>query len=306
MGKFSTRRVFFALAIFVFLSLNSSIGTVYAQSFVVAQPGGLQINVQQPAGFPANWFTTPDGFPVWRCPDDGVWRFGSFSNNTLIQTNHVVGSVSPGALGIAPVIPAMAVPMPTIQPMMPMPAPPLQAIPMPPAATMAPVPQPPAASVTMPQTIMVAPVPPLQAVPTAPFVIPQAVVATPVPAITNVVLDGFPLGLSIHFMDIWNLRANVDRIGILTRPVIPVAWRGTNPNVIFAWTGATWHELRVLRGQDPGDVLRQNQHTLTVLLRRSGARPWNTPQDISFLINNATVWGFAWMGNVNPTPMRIF
>ena len=47
------------------------------------------------------------------------------------------------------------------------------------------------------------------------------------------------------FMAIGNWKGTVDRIGVLSDPAVPVAWKGKSPKVIYVWTGNSWHQIDV-------------------------------------------------------------
>jgi hypothetical protein len=276
MKKDFTRRRFFVRAIIAFLAvmISLSAGAAYAQPLLVMQPAyaGMQFYIQQPRCIPANWFTTFDGYPVWRGAD-GVWFYGSFSNNTIIQTSYVVGSVVPTHVGISPyVIQTIPTPAPVIQRQM----------------AMAPAP-------VVQRQVAAAPVVPMT----------QAMVAAPAPVVTALAVEYVPSWLSANFMNLGSWRRNVDRVGILAQPPIPVAWRGTWPKVLYAWTGSNWYQMIAEEGERPGDVLRRNLYVLTRLVHQSGNRRWCAPEDTAFLINRSAQWGYMWMGVIGPNPTRV-
>jgi len=90
--------------IIAFLVISLSANTVYASALRMVQPVyGMHFYVHQPRGIPANWYTTFDGFPVWR-GSGGVWFYGSYYNRRLIRTNYVVGAITPSLMGIFPYV----------------------------------------------------------------------------------------------------------------------------------------------------------------------------------------------------------
>jgi len=234
-----------AITAFLVLVLTLGAGVAYAQPILVMQPAytGMQFYIQQPQCIPANWFTTFDGYPVWRGAD-GVWFYGSFSNNTIVQTNFIVGSVVPSHAGLSPYVVQLAA----------------------------------ASPVPLTQTVAVAPV----------------------------AVERAPMWLSVNFMALGNWRRNVDRVGLLARPSIPVAWRGMWPQVLYAWTGSSWYQMIANEGERPGDVLRRNLYVLTRLTHQNGNRQWRAPEDVAFLTNRTAQWGFIWMGIVGPNPTRVY
>jgi hypothetical protein len=136
---------------------------------------------------------------------------------------------------------------------------------------------------------------PVQVV-TAPTVVaapvPQPVVAAPVYAVPE-------WALNPHFMVLGTWCGNVDRVGILHKPAVPIAWKGHSPRVIYAWTGTTWYQMVARDGERPGDVLRNNLYLLTRLVNRNCAPAWGVP-DALLLANQTAQWGYTWMGNVTP------
>ncbi|MDR3230883.1 MAG: hypothetical protein LBT65_05545 [Synergistaceae bacterium] len=105
--------------------------------------------------------------------------------------------------------------------------------------------------------------------------------------------------LNPRFMVLGLWKGNVDRIGLLHKPTVPVAWKGTLPQVIYAWTGSTWYQMVAEEGERPGDVLRHNLYTLTRLVNQNGPSLWYEP-NVSLLVSQAGQWGFFWMGEISP------
>ena len=99
-----------------------------------------------------------------------------------------------------------------------------------------------------------------------------------------------------RFMALGGWKNSVDRIGVLHRVNIPVAWRGDTPRVIYAWNGANWHQMLVHEGERPIEILRSNLYTLT-RQRRSNNFVWYEA-DMPILAQQAGQWGFYWMGEI--------
>ncbi|MDR1376329.1 MAG: hypothetical protein LBJ22_02365 [Synergistaceae bacterium] len=220
-----------------------------AEPLLVVQPSyaGMQFYVSQPQGLPPQWYTTFDGYPVWKNAD-GIWLYGSFSGSELIPTNYIVGSVIPSIAGLAPYV---------VQ--------------------------------TAPQNMVVQAVPVISAQ--------EAVVA---PAMSVPAYTVPEWRLNPHFAALGEWRGNVDRIGILHKPAVPIAWKGRLPKVIYAWTGTTWYQMVVREGERPGDVLRNNLYLLARLVNKNGAPAWVGP-DALFLAHLSAQWGYVWMGEITPT-----
>ncbi|MDR3264558.1 MAG: hypothetical protein LBT15_00965 [Synergistaceae bacterium] len=105
--------------------------------------------------------------------------------------------------------------------------------------------------------------------------------------------------LDPRFMALGLWKGNVDRVGLLRKPAVPVAWRGNMPKVIYAWTGANWYQMVASEGERPGDVLRNNLYVLTRLVNQNGPSLWYEP-NVSLLVSQAGQWGFFWMGEIGP------
>jgi hypothetical protein len=101
-----------------------------------------------------------------------------------------------------------------------------------------------------------------------------------------------------RFMALGEWKDSVDRIGVLHRPGIPVAWRGDWPKVIYAWNGRSWHQMLARENQRPVDVLKANLYALTRQVNHNGF-VWYAA-DMPLLSQQAGKWGFYWMGEVMP------
>jgi len=98
------------------------------------------------------------------------------------------------------------------------------------------------------------------------------------------------------FLDIAARRDVVDRMGVLSSLALPVAWKGTNPSVLFVWTGKDWFHLDVRDTEDLGSTLRRGRYTLVRLANRNTFM-WSD-WDTALLAGTAISWGYAWMGVV--------
>jgi hypothetical protein len=210
---------------------------------LVSQPAfpGSNFYVYTPAGIPAGWAVTYDGFLVAQTPA-GTWIYGNCANGIALPTACVVGTASPAAFGLTPYMPLATAPPPP-----------------PPACAGAPVP----------------------VVPLQPSVYVPAWLTDP----------------NFCAVSQWGLR--VDRMALLDKPRLPVAWRGTNPEVIFGWTGRYWYQMRVRSGATPLETLAENLYALTMFAGENGGYRWND-LDTPILANQATVWGFMWLGRLTP------
>jgi hypothetical protein len=253
-----------ALAVFL-LACTSAV--VAAEPLLVVQPSyvGMQFYVSQPQGLPPHWYTTFDGYPVWKNAE-GIWLYGSFSGSELIPTNYIVGSVVPSVAGLVPYVAVQAAPAQAMS----VQAAAVQTVPVPVTSVRG--------AVAVPQPTAV-PVVPAMAVPA--YSMPE-------------------WGLNPHFMALGDWRGNVDRVGILHKPAVPIAWKGHLPKVVYAWTGTMWYQMVVREGERAGDVLRNNLYLLVRLVHQNHAPAWREP-DALFLAHLSAQWGYSWMGEITPT-----
>ena len=101
------------------------------------------------------------------------------------------------------------------------------------------------------------------------------------------------------FMAIGNWKGTVDRIGVLNNPVMPVAWSGNHPKVVYAWTGKGWHQLNVGESRSVKSAILHDYAKLKRLLRESGFK-WYA-QDMPILAQQAKAWGYYWLGEITIT-----
>ncbi len=101
-----------------------------------------------------------------------------------------------------------------------------------------------------------------------------------------------------RFMAIGNWKGTVDRIGILHNPVIPVAWKGDHPKLIYAWTGETWYQINMQENVSPARMLKREMLTLRRFLRKSNFKWYE--QDTPILSQQSKAWGYYWLGEIMP------
>ncbi len=103
-----------------------------------------------------------------------------------------------------------------------------------------------------------------------------------------------------NFMAIGRWQKSVDRIGVTSKPSIPVAWKGDYPEVIYAWTGMRWKQLDS-QGKHITAIstLRRELYDLTIEINRTNALHW-TDDDSRVLAQYAHQWGYQWIGLVIP------
>ena len=124
------------------------------------------------------------------------------------------------------------------------------------------------------------------------------VLETPAPGFVPYPAPSLPLwAQDPAFLAIGKWEKSVDRIGVLTKPAAPVAWRGDHPRVIYVWTGRRWHQITLKEEQiQPLSVLRAQLYDLTVRVNQSGTA-WRS-EDTAVLSRYAAKWGYGWMGQI--------
>ncbi|MBQ9895924.1 MAG: hypothetical protein IJM40_01270 [Synergistaceae bacterium] len=101
------------------------------------------------------------------------------------------------------------------------------------------------------------------------------------------------------FMAIGNWRDSVDRIGVLRKPAVPVAWKGNSPKILYIWTGQTWHQ--VLVRDRPASTLRGKFYELNKLVKSQSSKvnfKWYA-DDTPALAQQTSAWGYYWMGEID-------
>lgn len=102
-----------------------------------------------------------------------------------------------------------------------------------------------------------------------------------------------------RFMAIGNWRDSVDRIGVLHKPAVPVAWKGNSPKIIYLWTGSTWHQILVK--DRPVSTLRSKYYEINKIIKNARvASNFNWyDDDTPVLAQQASAWGYYWMGEID-------
>ena len=100
------------------------------------------------------------------------------------------------------------------------------------------------------------------------------------------------------FNEIGRWRFRVDRMGILTDPRVPVAWRGAHPYEVYFWTGREW--ARILRHgeREPVEkILFRQLRGITDVVNREG-QTWDE-NDTPALAASASLMRFMWVGDID-------
>jgi hypothetical protein len=114
-----------------------------------------------------------------------------------------------------------------------------------------------------------------------------------------------PLGATVRWMqsekfnEISRWRFRVDRMGILTDPRVPIAWKGSRPYEVYFWTGEEWARVRrsgTKRVAYDETLYRARESMREVLADRNFQ--WYEP-DTPSLAANASLMRYKWVGDVD-------
>lgn len=99
-----------------------------------------------------------------------------------------------------------------------------------------------------------------------------------------------------RFMAVGNWKQSVDRMGVLHNPAVPVAWKGTHPTVIYVWTGRSWYQVTPREYQAPLSALKGELYSIVRMVKHNEFEWYE--EDMPVLAQQATAWGYYWMGEV--------
>ena len=154
----------------------------------------------------------------------------------------------------------------------------------------------PSARVSSMQSLPVTPLPPLSA-PIQPD--PGAYVFAEAVTVAPTYVPEWTTQSSFTSIGTWNKL--VDRMGILEKPRVPIAWRGERPEALFVWTGKSWYQIQARPGvsEKPSEMIKDHLYALTRMVKNN-AYQWKDA-DTAILANQAAVWGYLWMGRIAPS-----
>ena len=101
------------------------------------------------------------------------------------------------------------------------------------------------------------------------------------------------------FMAVGNWKGTIDRIGVLDKPAVPVAWKGAKPAVIYIWTGRTWYQINRRGSENPANAIRREYTNIQRFVRGSGFKWYE--QDTPYLAQQSRKWGYYWLGQIRVT-----
>jgi hypothetical protein len=105
---------------------------------------------------------------------------------------------------------------------------------------------------------------------------------------------------SEKFYEIGRWRIRVDRMGILTNPRVPVAWRGARPYEVYFWTGREWARILRHEEREPFEsILYRQLRGITEVVNREGLA-WNE-NDTPALAASASLMRYMWVGDIELT-----
>lgn len=247
----------------------SSCASCADKAIQVTQPvyHNMKFYVYKPVNVPRDFYVTFDGYLVYR-DSKGIWNYGSNEKGGLTKTNYVVGTVIPSVVRLKPYSTKISSVAPILRE-------PISAQTSQPKSTQASSSQTPKS----PRMVYMPPASGLE-VYNAPVLSPNN------PDWTQ----------NSNFMAIGRWQNSIDRIGVLNRPMIPVAWKGDFPEVIYAWTGLQWRQLDSKAKHTPAlSTLRREAYDINRYVRKVNMHRW-TEDDTHVLSQYSVMWGYEWMG----------
>ena len=235
----------------------------------VTQPAynNMKFYVYKPVNVPKDFYVTFDGYLVYR-DTKGVWFYGSAEKSGIAKTGYVVGAVIPSVVRLRP----YSVKISSVAPVLGSEA----------ANTGVTSQQ--AGTTSQPDTksARIVYMPPASGLE---LYTPQELSPNNPDWTQN-----------SNFMAIGKWQNSIDRIGVTNRPMMPVAWKGDYPEVIYAWTGLQWRQLDAKQSHVKAlSTLRRGIYDLSKYARKVNMLHW-TDDDTHVLSQYSVMWGYEWMG----------
>ena len=260
-------KVFTGIMIFLFVLCVMSFEAFCAERAIrVTQPAyhSMSFYVYKPVNVPADFYVTFDGYLVYK-GSKGVWYYGSAEKSGVAKTGYVVGSVIPSVVRLKPYNTKISSVAPVLG---------SDNLQLPPSPN----------AVVDPKSSRLIYMPPHLGA-----------------EIYNYRLmspNASDWTQNSNFMAIGKWQKSVDHIGVLSRPAIPVAWKGDYPEVVFAWTGLQWRQLASKTQNSTAiNILRREIYDLTILTNKINRLHW-TEEDSHVLAQYAVMWGYQWAGQI--------
>lgn len=223
----------------------------------------MSFYVYKPVNVPRDFYVTYDGYLVYR-DNSGVWRYGTAEQGGITKTGYVVGSVIPSVVRLKP----YNVHISSVAPVM--------------------------GSNRVVDGTGTEDAPKSSRVVYTP---PESGLETVNTELTPGAADWTQ---NSNFMAISKWQKSVDRIGVISHPAIPVAWKGEKPEVIYAWTGTQWRQISAKGSKISAmSTIRRELYDLTVYVNQLNRLRW-TDEDSRVLEQYAGNWGYKWQGMIIP------
>ncbi|MBQ3447386.1 MAG: hypothetical protein IJG37_07070 [Synergistaceae bacterium] len=258
----------------IFFAIVLSVTGAYSaeRAIQVTQPVyyNMKFYVYKPVNVPRDFYVTFDGYLVYR-DSKGIWNYGSNEKGGISKTNYVVGTVIPSVVRLKPYSTKISSVAPLLR-----------------ETTQQKSPQTYSAQTLQPQSSQTPKSPRIVYMPPASGLeLYNAPVLSP---------NNPDWTQNSNFMAIGRWQNSIDRIGVLNRPMIPVAWKGDYPDAVYAWTGLQWRQLDAKSKHIPAlSTLRRQAYDLNRYVRKVNMHRW-TDDDTHVLSQYSVMWGYEWMG----------
>ena len=242
-------------------------GVCAEKAIRVNQPAYHSMNfyVYKPGNLPKDFYVTFDGYLVYKGAK-GVWYYGTAEKSGLAKTGYVVGSVLPQVVRLKP----YNVKISSVAPVLGG-----DRVVDPPANP---------GAKPEPKSNRVVYMPPEM--------------YTEIYAPSRLSPNASDWTQNSSFMAVGKWQKSVNKMGVLYRPKIPVAWKGDFPEVVYAWNGMTWLQFTPRnQGATARNILRREIYGLTVSTNKNSRLQW-TNDDSHVLAQYAAMWGYEWAGHI--------
>ena len=233
----------------------------------VNQPAYRSMNfyVYKPGNLPKDFYVTFDGYLVYKGAK-GVWYYGSAEKSGLTKTGYVVGAVLPYVVKLKPYNAQISSVAPIFG---------SNRVIDPPASPNA-TPEPKSNRIV--------------------YMPPEMYTELYNPQRMNPNASDWTQNSS--FMAVGKWQNSVNKMGVLYRPKIPIAWKGDFPEVVYAWNGMMWLQFASKNQNSTArNILRREIYDLTVSTNKTNRLQW-TDDDTHVLAQYAAMWGYEWVGQI--------
>lgn len=261
------RKIFAALILSMLTAFPALSAETGQKAIRVTQPAyrSMSFYVTKPVNVPRDFYVTFDGYLVYR-DSKGVWNYGSAEKSGIVKTGYVVGAVLPYVVRLKPYDAKISSVAPILGSSR--------------------VIDPPSEKNVRPESkadrLVYMPPEMYSEFYGSRLMNPNASDWTQNP----------------NFMAVGKWRKSVTKIGVLSRPKMPAAWKGDFPEVVYVWNGLKWLQLSS-RSQSATarSILRRGVYDLTVGKNRVNKLHW-TDDDSHVLAQYSAMWGYEWVGQI--------